>query len=72
MTLPKEQQGFEEVIVRVEFVYNRLVLFDGNFFPHGSAVNNKQYFMELDSSPRNFRSNINFFYHPYGKEKKDK
>ena len=67
--IPKEKF---KLVKHIEPKYNRLVLFDGNFFPHGSAVNNKQYFMELNSSPRNFRSNINFFYHPYGKEKKDK
>ncbi len=66
---PKEKF---KLVKHIEPKFNRLVLFDGNKFPHGTAVNNKQYFMELNSSPRNFRSNINFFYHPYGKEKKDK
>ena len=48
--------------------YNRMVLFDGNKFPHGTAVNNKQYFLDLNVNPRLFRSNVSFFFHPYDKK----
>ena len=52
--------------------YNRMLLFDGNYFPHGSAVNNKQYFSDLKGSPRDFRSNVSFFFYPYGTKKTKK
>ena len=50
--------------------YNRMVLFDGNKFPHGTAVNNKQYFLDLTANPRSFRSNVSFFFHPHVKKTK--
>lgn len=62
-----------ELVHHLEPKYNRLVLFDGNKFPHGSAVNNKQYFYTdhvTKINPRSHRSNLNFFYHPYGKQEK--
>ena len=49
-----------------------MLLFDGNYFPHGSAVNNKQYFSDLKGSPRDFRSNVSFFFYPYGTKKTKK
>jgi len=46
--------------------YNRMVLFDGNFFPHSSAVDNDKYVVEsLDNLNRtDYRSNLCFFFHP--------
>ena len=64
-TSPWQPKEKFKLIKHIESKFNRMVLFDGNKFPHGTAVNNKQYFMDLDTAPRSMRSNVNFFYHPY-------
>ena len=53
-------KGKLKLLEYIEPQYNRLILFDGNKFPHGTAVNNEQYFFQSleGNSPRSYRSNI--------------
>lgn len=46
--------------------YNRMVLFDGAYFPHSSAIDNDKYFVDNfdDVNKKNTRTNLCFFFHP--------
>ena len=47
----------------LEAKYNRMVLFDGKKFPHGCAVDNKDFFSEtIHVAPDKSRNNLVFFY----------
>lgn len=61
-----------ELVHTLEPVYNRMVLFDGNKFPHGSAVTNRTFFYNLNERPTNFRRNLCFFFYPETNDTKDK
>ena len=54
--------------------YNRMVLFDGAYFPHSPAIVNDKYFVDsLDDvlNRTQFRSNLCFFFHPYENDNKE-
>ncbi len=53
-----------ELVHTLEPHYNRMVLFDGNKFPHGSSVTNRTFFFDKGELPRNFRRNLCFFFYP--------
>lgn len=65
--IPKEDV---ELVTELTPAYNRMVLFDGSYFPHGSAVNNEMYFSD---QPKNLRprKNLCFFYYPKNENKKE-
>ena len=46
--------------------YNRMVLFDGSYFPHSPAIEDEKYFVDdLDNAnKKNTRSTLCFFFHP--------
>ena len=46
--------------------YNRMVLFDGSYFPHSPAIEDEKYFVDdLDNvDKKNIRSTLCFFFHP--------
>ena len=39
--IPKEQV---ELLYHIKPKYNKLVIFDGSYFPHGMALNDEKYF----------------------------
>ena len=51
--------------------YNRMVLFDGAYFPHSSAVNDDRYIVNsfANVTRENMRSNLCFFFHPKSNDK---
>lgn len=60
-----------ELVTELTPAYNRMVLFDGAYFPHGSAVNNLTYFSDQPKS-LNCRKNLCFFYYPNENKKETK
>ena len=46
--------------------YNRMVLFDGAYFPHSPAIENEKYFVDdlAKVDKTNIRSTLCFFFHP--------
>ena len=65
--IPKEDV---ELVTELTPAYNRMVLFDGSFFPHGSAVTNSIYFSDQPTSLKP-RKNLCFFYYPRNENKKE-
>lgn len=58
--IPKEKV---ELLTELKAEYNRMVLFDGDMFPHGAAVNDETYFGEnIFIAPLSKRNNLCFFY----------
>ena len=53
--------------------YNRMVLFDGAYFPHSPAIDNDKYLVnKLDDIDRkNMRCNLCFFFHPLENDNKE-
>ena len=51
--------------------YNRMVLFDGAYFPHSTAINNNRYIVDTFEgiTRNNMRSNLCFFFHPETNDK---
>ena len=53
--------------------YNRMVLFDGAYFPHSSAINNDRYIVDSFEgiTREQMRSNLCFFFQPESNDKKN-
>ena len=53
--------------------YNRMVLFDGAYFPHSPAIDNDKYLVnKLDDIDRkDMRCNLCFFFHPLENDNKE-
>ena len=54
-----------ELLHELKPAWNRMVLFDGNYFPHNTAVNDETFFSKnLRGSAREKRCNLCFFFYP--------
>ena len=60
-----------ELVYTTKPLYNSMVLFDGNKFPHGSSITNDVFMYAEDLQPQNFRRNLCFFFYPETNDKKE-